>query len=129
MQISHIILAYFVIGAVMFGGGAVNFDQAGVANFFLHKDSATANVQPAGGNESPAGRLTGIGGAIPELAALFGGSIIFAWNLFVGLIAYLNWPIILFLSVDAPMSVVMLAGGTPVVMFYMGVLKLVRISA
>lgn len=128
MRISNVIIAYFVIGAVMFGGGAIDFEEAGVANFFLEQESPD-EVRPTTGNESATGELDSVGGAITELAELLAGPIIFVWNLFVGLIAYLNWPVFVLISHNAPMGVVVLLGGTPTAMFYMGVIRLVRTSA
>lgn len=124
MRFGRIILAYFVIGSVMIGGGAIDFGEAGVAEFF---------VEPSGNSYAPAQdastTLGGLENAISQLVGQFLGALQLVYNLIVGLLAYLNWPVVVLLSNNAPPMAVLLLGGTFEVAFYVSVIRLVRTSA
>ena len=124
-RFSDMIIAYLVIGAVMFGGGAISWDQSGVAQFFVSQDddgglSASDNTDE---------NLTGISGALNSVVDMVAGPILVIWDLVVGLIAYLNWPIIVLLSNNAPPMLVLLLGVPFNAGFYLSVLRLLRVSA
>lgn len=121
MRFGNIVVAYFVIGAVMWGGGAIAWDQAGVGELFI-ENPAESEV-----NEETSEDLTRLGGPINDVAGSLGASgLVAVWNVLVKLIGYLFWPITVLLSVDAPAEVVVLGGGTPVVAFFTSVLRMVR---
>ncbi len=89
MDFRNLIMIYFVMGAVCFGGGAVTFDNSGVTKYFVEMDGS-GGVSPESGPEE---KLSGLSGAITSLVGQFGGPIILVWNLFVGLISFLHWPL------------------------------------
>lgn len=124
IRASNIVLIYFIIGAVMFGGGAVSWDNSGLTKFFIHQSAG--NVGPSQQTQT---KLTGVSGAITSLVGSFGGPAILVWNLFAGLVAYLNWPLFMFMDSNAPLTVTILLGGTPTVAFYMAAIRLVKSSA
>jgi hypothetical protein len=124
LRASHIVLIYFVIGAVMFGGGAVSYDDSGVTQFFVTKDPD--GVSPA---DEPEQKLDGVSGVITNLVGAFGGPAILVWNLFVGLLTYIHWPLVVLIENAAPPRVTVLLGGTFQVAFYMAAIRLVKSSA
>lgn len=124
IRASNIIMIYFVIGAVMFGGGAVAWNNSGLTKFFITNSGGDlAPSQQTGEN------LTGVSGAITSLVGSFGGPAILVWNLFAGLVAFLNWPLFVLIENGAPPQVTILLGGTLTVAFYMAAIRLVRSSA
>jgi len=124
MRFTRVILLYFVLGAVMFGGGAISFEEAGVAVFFVEQDSGSF----AATDKADEG-LQGLGGAIQQLVGEFIGAVQLVYNLAVGLLGFMNWPIVVLLSNNAPPMAVLLIGGTLSVSFYLSVISLVRTSA
>jgi len=125
MQISKILVMYFVIGAVMFGGGAVTFDNSGVTAFFVDM-ADDGSVEPDSDTQD---KLTGLSGAITSLVGQFGGPLVLVWNLVVGIVAYLHWPVTVLVDNHAPPRVTLLLGGTFTAMFYVALISLVRSSA
>lgn len=123
-RFGHIIIIYFVIGAVMFGGGAVAFDNAGIAQFFVSQENGHVQADPG-----PQDNTSGLGGAISSLVGQFGGGIVLVWNLIVGILAFMNWPVTVLVSNHAPPSVIILLGGTLEAMFYVSLVRVVRTSA
>jgi hypothetical protein len=125
VRFTNILIVYFVIGAMMWGGGAINWQESGVGGLIVQSTGDDVEI-----NEQTADELQQRGGPIQEAAGALGASPILAvWNLLVGLIGYLFWPITTLQGVGAPPRIVVLAGGTPVVAFYAGVLRLIRTSA
>lgn len=124
MQFSNLIMAYFVIGAVMWGGGAIDYQESGVAAFFVDNNSGDV-----AGSEQAESNLSGIGGAIQSVVDMFAGPLIIIWNLVVGLTAFMHWPIVVLEGNNAPPSVTVLLGGGFVVGFYMSLIGLVTRSA
>lgn len=120
MQFRDVIMAYFVIGAVMFGGGAISWDNVGAASMFVDNDNG--NI---GGSEESASNLGGIGGAIQSAVNMFLGGLIIAWNLIIGLLAFLHWPITVLDSNNAPPTITILLGGGFTAAFYMSLIGVV----
>jgi len=123
MRFTRIVLLYFVLGAVMFGGGAISFQEAGVAGFFV--EDRADGFGPSDADDE----LSGLDGAITQLVGEFLGAIQLVYNLVVGLLGYLNWPIVVLLSHNAPPQAVLLLGGSFTAAFYLGVIRLVQSSA
>jgi len=123
-RFSSIILAYFVVGAVMFGGGAISYEESGVASFFVEQDGG--QFGPAQDAEE---ELGGIGTAISNLVGQFIGGIQLVYNLVVGLLGFINWPIIVLSQNNAPPIATLLIGGSFTVAFYGSVIRLIRGAA
>lgn len=123
MRFSNIIVLYFVLGAVVFGGGAINYDNSGVAQYFVHKSPSGGSV-----NDKVKNQYSGLGSAITNLVNTFGGAIILVWNLAVGVVSFLAWPFTVCISNNVPFEVSLLLGGTPTVGFYGSIIVLIRSS-
>ena len=124
IRTSEIVIVYFVVGALLFGGGVVSWDNSGPTQYFV--DISGGDVEADNG---PSDNLSGVSGAITSLVGSFGGPVILVWNLFAGLVAFLNWPLFVLGDANAPPRVTLMLGGTLTVMFYMSVIRLVRSSA
>lgn len=120
MRFRQVILAYFLIGAVMYGGGIIDWDNAGISTWFIENGDGNVGVE-----DQTTSNLSGVGNAIKSLVDAFGGPIILVWNLVVGLIGYLHWPVVALQSNNAPPRLVIVMGGGLVVSFYMSIVGLV----
>jgi len=130
MQLSDVVLVYFVIGAVMVGGGAVDLggtggQGAGIVGFFVEED-ASGDLQPS--NETTS-QIDNTGGAISTVVNLAVGAALLVWNLASGLFNFINWPILVLLQHNAPPMAVLLIGGSFTAAFYMAVIGLLWRSA
>jgi len=121
MRFEDVILAYFIIGAVMWGGGAINWQHSGVGGLFIKhpQDNLTVNSQTAQ-------NVKHAGGAISAITNTLGGGLIVAWNILVKLIAFLFWPIVTLKSVNAPPRIVVLGGGSLTVAFFGSLIRVIR---
>jgi hypothetical protein len=126
VRFSNIVLAYFVIGVVMFGGGAVQWDNSGVAQFFVEQDQQTGEFQ---GSENLDSKKDQAGSALGSVANAVAGPILVVWNLAVGLFAALHWPVVVLNSNNAPPIMVLGLGGPFVAAFYLSFIRLIRRSA
>ncbi|QGX95935.1 hypothetical protein EI982_14650 [Haloplanus rallus] len=124
MQFTRIIVLYFVLGALMFGGGAVSWDDTGPTQYFVSQDQTGVSA-----DTQPQQQLGGVGGAISSLLGQFGAPLVLVWNLVVGLVSFLNWPIFVMAENSVPPRVTVLFGGTLTVMFYGSLVRLVKSSA
>lgn len=127
MRFRQIILAYFVIGAVMYGGGAIAWEDSGLASWFVSTDGGTVEVQGQTSEnvEDPFSNLDAAGRSIAGVIATFGGPVLVVWNLIVGITGFLHWPVLVLATNNAPPSVTILLGGGFVVAFYMSLVGLV----
>lgn len=123
-RFAQILLAYFMIGAVMWGGGVIVWTQTGIGGLIIEDTTGGVDV-----NENTSKQLERSGGPIREAAASLGGPILAIWNFVARFIGYLFWPITVLQSVNAPPRVVVTLGGGPSVMFLGGVIRLIRRSA
>lgn len=124
MRLQHIVLAYFLIGATLWGGGVLAYDESGMAQFFVSVDDGVVE-----GNQGRAGNISESGGPIQEAAQGVTGGIVAVWNLLVSIAGFLFWPISTLMSVAAPTEVVVLLGGAPTVAFYGALFRVFRQSA
>ena len=123
-RFAAVLLAYFVTGAVMWGGGAIVWDDTGVGGLIIK--SAADDVEV---NENTSQQLERSGGPIREAAATLGGPILAIWNFIVKFIGYMFWPVTVLQSVSAPPRIIVLGGGSLSVMFLGSVIRLIRRSA
>lgn len=123
MRFSHIIMAYFMIGATMWAGGAIGWGDAGVGKIIMD-DPQTDEI-----NNETAEDLEKTGGPIQEaIGSVSGGALLAVWNLVLSVLNFFVWPLAVLIQVDAPPKVVLLLGGTPTIAFYGGFLRLIRTS-
>ena len=126
MRFSHIVMAYVVIGGVMWGGGVIGWDQAGIGELFIEDVSGGEGTV----NEETASQLEQLAGPIQQAAAAVGGAGLLAIvGILLKLFSFLNWPIWVLMAVDAPIEMVVLLGMPLTAAFYASILRLVRGSA
>ena len=125
VRFSSIILVYFICAAVMFGAGAIDFDETGMVGEIVEQSGADGGIV----NNDIVDRLNSMGGPIGNIIGTVGGGLLAAWNVMTTLIDFTMWPITVLVQADAPFRVVVLGGGTLVMAFIGGVLRTVRGSA
>jgi len=124
MRLSRVVMAYFVMGAVMWGAGVIAWDEAGVGQLLIQNADSDAEV-----NQQTREDLSQLGGPIQTaLSTVQSAGLVAIWNVLVKLVGYLNWPLVVMLSVDAPPRVAVIAGGTPTMAFWVSFIRLVRTS-
>jgi len=123
MNFKSVILAYFIIGATMAGGGVVAMDDAGLTQWFIDTSGDQVGVEDQATN-----KLEGVGGAIKSVVDAFGGPLILVWNTVVGFLGYMHWPVVVLAGHNAPPSVTVLLGGGFVTAFYVSIIGLVMSS-
>jgi hypothetical protein len=126
MQLSDVVLIYFVIGAVMVGGGAVDIGQAGIVGFFVEQDDTTGEIEATG---NATNQIDKTDNAITTVVSLAVGAAVLVWNLALGLFAFIHWPIVTLTQNNAPPMAVLLLGGSFTAAFYMAVIGTVWRSA
>jgi hypothetical protein len=112
MRFTQIILAYFILGAVMWGGGVITWDQAGVGQLFV--DDPTSGEL----NENTSEDITQAGGPIQQAASSVEGSgLIAVWGIISRFLGFLFWPMVALRVTGAPPRVWVTAGALCVVFF------------
>lgn len=130
MNFKKIILAYFVIGAVMFGGGVIAMDDTGLAQWFIDTDGDQVSVEERVSNndDDTKSKFEELGNSIKSVVNAFGGPLILVWNTVTGLIGYMHWPVVVLASNNAPPKITILVGGSFVAAFYVSIVGLVMSS-
>jgi hypothetical protein len=124
MRFGSIVMTYFVIGAVLWGGGVIAWTDAGVGTALVD-DPETAEV-----NEETGRQLEDVGGPINELAdTVTGGGLLAVWSFVRNLISFLFWPIVTLHSVGAPAEATVLLGGGLTTAFYTSIIRIFKDSA
>lgn len=123
MRSSSIVMSYLIIGVVVFGGGVIQWGDAGVVTYFAAADGGT--FAPAG---TALSQLETAGGSLETVVGLAVGMVLVVWNLLINLLAFFHWPIIALNDMNAPPLAVLLLGGGYVGAFYMSVLRTLRLS-
>lgn len=127
MRFSHIVMAYFIIGTVMWAGGAIPWSgqHGGVGMATLIID----NPETGDVNSNTTEQLENTGGPIQEaITAVGGGALIAVWNLVVQVIGFFFWPISALANNGAPPRVWVPLGGVPTIAFYGAFIRLIRTS-
>jgi len=125
VRFSQIVLAYLVIGAVMWAGGAVAWGDSGINQFFIEQgEDGTIEA-----TQGPQSELGNVGATIQNVIASFGAPLVLIWNLVTGIISWLNWPIAVLVTVGAPPRIIVLLGGPFTAAFYLSIIRVVRTSA
>lgn len=124
MRFSDVILAYVVIGGVMFGGGAIAWDDAGVAGWFV-EDTSTG-FEPS---DNTTGKAQDVEGSIKNIVGQFAGPLVIVWNFVVAFVSFINWPIVVLASNNAPPVIILILGVPLTAAFYLSLVRLVRTSA
>jgi len=124
MRFSTVVMTYFVLGAVMWGGGVIAWDDSGVGQFLIE------NPERGDTNENVRDNIEQAGGPIQQAAGtLSGGGLLAVWNFLVQLVGFLFWPITVLVSVNAPPRAIVLVGGTVSMAFFATLIRIIRSSA
>lgn len=124
MQMGNLVLAYFVIGAMMWGGGVLTFEEAGVITAVVTTDDG--RVDPAQAFSDAIDRQDSIIGGV---VSAFGGGLLIVWNLIKIIFDFIHWPIITLSENHAPPEITVLLGGGMTLSFYIAVAILVSRSS
>jgi hypothetical protein len=125
-RLSSVVISYFVMGAVMWGAGILDTGTSlGVVDIFFNV-GADGTVAAA---EQPETLLGQVGSTVGDVAGGLIGPILAVWTALREIIGVLFWPVTALVAINAPPEVVVLAGGTPTVAFFMGVIRTIRESA
>lgn len=124
MRIGNLILAYFVIGAMMWGGGVLTFEEAGVITAVVTTDDG--RVDPGEAFSETIDRQDSIIGGV---VSAFGGGLLIVWNLIKIVFDFIHWPIITLSENHAPPEITALLGGGMTLSFYIAVVTLVSRSS
>lgn len=126
MRFGHILVAYFLIGAVMWGGGVIGFEQIGVGGLFLDQGPTGDGLVV---NETQVDEFESVGGVAATASQLFGGGLLAALQFILGILAFMFWPVVTLMRVGAPPQVTAVAGGALLMAFVAGFLRVLRQSA
>lgn len=124
MNIGNLILAYFVIGTMMWGGGVLAFEEAGVITSVVDNNGGDVQV-----NESLSGKVDEQDSVIGGVVSAFGGGLLIVWNMFIILVKFIHWPIITLAQNNAPPQITVLLGGGMTLSFYLAIIMLVSRSS
>jgi len=124
VRFSSIIVSYFVIGALMWGGGAIAWNETGLGGLII--DDPVGGVET---NQSTADDLENAGGPIQQTLQELGGPLLAIWSIIVQFVGYLFWPIMVLQTENAPPRVTVLLGGSFSVAFIGATIRLIRGSA
>lgn len=118
----NILIAYVVMGVVMFGGGAIAFGDIGATQVFVEQDGGQFSP-----NEETTTLLGQVDGAIQSALQTVGGSALIAvYQLLTGIIGYILWPITVLRGAGAPWDITLLLGVPPVAGFFGSFIALIR---
>lgn len=123
VRFSHVMIAFYLMGAMMWAGGAIPWDEAGLGQLLIEQPS-TAEL-----NENTSDQLENSRGPVQEaVGSLGGGALLAVWNMLVKIIGYLFWPITVLVNNNAPARVWVPLGGAPTIAFYGALIRLIRTS-
>lgn len=124
VQFSRIIVAYFIVGAVLWGGGLLPYSESGITTLFVSSPDNGTEI-----NNGTAGQLEDAAGPIQEAAeSIGGGAVLAVFNLLTAFIGFLFWPTTALIHMNAPPRAIVL-GSALTVAFFGSVLRVIRSSA
>lgn len=122
VRLGEVVIAYFLIGALMWAGGVIDWQEAGVGSVFVDPEGNATST-----NASTGEQLEQAGGPIQQAAnTVSGGGLLAVWGLVTSILAFLFWPVTVLQSVQAPSEIVVLVGGPLVVAFFMAIILTIR---
>lgn len=126
MRLSNVLMLYFLLGVILWGGGAIQWDNSGVGQLIVEvDDQGDARV-----NSSTSGDLNQLGGPIQEAAStVSGGGLIAIWNFLIKFLGFMFWPITTLQGWNSPTEAVVLLGGAPSFALLAATLRAVRSEA
>lgn len=124
-RFGSVVLTYFIIGVVLFGGGVVGPDNTGLVAEVVDIDNGEVEA-----NQSTGEGLQNLGGPIEQaVASVGGGGLLAVWIFIKGLLGAIFWPIGVLSANNAPPVVTALLGGGLSMAFLVATLLLIRGSS
>lgn len=118
----NIVIAYVVMGVVMYGGGAIAFGDIGATQVFVEQEGSELST-----NEETTTLLSQVDGAIQSALQTVGGSALIAvYQLLTGVIGFVLWPVTVLRGAGAPWDITMLFGVPPTAAFFGSFIALIR---
>lgn len=109
IDLGRVVIIYFVVGATMWGGGAIDWNEAGIGNLIIDVTS-DGDVER---NSNTSDDLERLGGPIEESqTTISGGGLLAVLEFLRRFLGFLFWPVSVFQSHNAPVGVTVLFGGT-----------------
>lgn len=126
MRLGAMVMAYFMIGSLLFVGGAIPADQAGLVNSFVDTDTGNAEEEVSA---DEGGFLSNLVGPVENaLNTVAGGGLIAALNKIDAFLGYVAWPFTIMSYWGAPLEMRILMAGPLTVGFTIGGLRVLRSS-
>lgn len=127
MRLGAMVMAYFMIGALLFGGGAIPAEETGLVGTFVDFDNEGVNEEEVGTDEG--GLLSNLVGPVENaLNTVAGGGLIAVLNKIDAFLGFVAWPWTVMSYWNAPFIVRMLVAGPLTVAFTVGGLRVLRSS-
>lgn len=131
-RFGHVVVIYFMMGVIVWGGGVVDFTETGLVGSFVNVDETTgeANVNNSSiiepGEEDNSGILENLLGPVKEaLDTVAGGGVISAFQAVDRFLGFFAWPVTTTKAIGAPVEAVALSG-VLVVSFVFGAVRIIR---
>lgn len=120
VRFRNVVMAYFIIGAVMYGGGVISYQDAGMTNLIVEDEQGDLN-------EGLIDQLDSLPDVLKETLDSVGASALLAViDIVLNIMEFVFWPIVVLQAVGAPFVVVLLFGGSLVVALFVGFLGFLR---
>lgn len=133
-KFGQIVVIYFMMGVIVWGGGVVDFSQTGLVGSFVEVNESTGDVGAnntsivAPGEEDNSGILENLLGPVKEaLDTVAGGGVISAFQAVDRFLGFFAWPVTTTKAINAPREAVALSG-VLVVSFVFGAIRIIRSS-
>lgn len=123
VRFAEIVLVYFIVGAVLWTGGALDYEQNGLVGEFVEP---TGQGDVATNNDTVQ-QLEQAGGPIRQaLSTVGGGALLAVYDIVAGILSVVYWPVTALVVMSAPVHITVAVGGGMSVAFVMGFVRLIR---
>lgn len=122
MKFTHVLVLYFICGSMMWAGGVVTWEEAGIVNVIMNPNTDGSLV-----NEETQQLIQDTSNVIEKVSSALQFAPLFAvTDLLFKLAGFVFWPITVLQIVGAPIEVVVLGGGTFTMAFLASFMGFVR---
>jgi len=132
-KFGQIVVIYFLMGVIVWGGGVVDFTETGLVGSFVEINETSGEVgvndtSIVAPGEDNSGILESLLGPVKEaLNTIAGGGIISAFQALDRFLGFFAWPVTTTKAINAPREAVALSG-VLVVSFVFGAIRIIRSS-
>ena len=130
MRLSHISVAYFLMGTIVVASGVLPVAQMGIGTLFVDvgDQGVTANGTSVGGQGGQDGLLDNLIGPVKNaLNTISGGSLLAVWGAVSKVAGFYAWPVVATNAIGAPWQAVMISG-VMVMTYTFAILRVLRAS-